>query len=81
MTDDAKPAEFKLDKNDTAQPLWAKLRTHYEAKLAQLRAQNDDPGKDPIKTAALRGRIAEVKALLALASPAPATEADADDGE
>lgn len=53
--------------------LWLKIKAHYEARLQTLREQND-ADRDPDKTAKLRGRIAEVKALLGLDAPPPAAE-------
>lgn len=77
-----KPDEFRLTTSDTQQPVWKKLRTHYEARLATLRARNDNTALDPVKTAALRGEIAAVRSFLALDQPAPGkTEVDPDDGE
>ena len=45
------------------------MRQHYERRLHTLRAQNDSMTLDPIKTAELRGRIAEVRAILNLDRP------------
>ena len=60
-----------LTPQDRQSSPWLKVKQHLEARLAKLRAEND--GDLPIeKTAKLRGRIAEVKALMALdADPAP----------
>lgn len=69
-----------LDANDLRSPVWRKLRDHYETKLAKLRQQNDSPDIDPVATATLRGRIAEVKHSLALGNPVPGSDG-ADDGE
>ena len=46
-------------------PLWRKLAEHYESRLESLRNQNDGDRTD-VDTAKLRGRIAEVKLVLAL---------------
>ena len=46
-------------------PLWLELMAHFEKRLAHLRIQNEGP-LDPIKTADMRGRIAEIKALMDL---------------
>jgi len=45
--------------------LWQKIKAHYDRRLRTLRARNDDP-KSESETALLRGRIHEVKALLAI---------------
>ena len=50
---------------DRATELWRKLEKHYEAKLAMLRAKNDNQ-KGEAETAALRGQIREVKEFLAI---------------
>lgn len=48
--------------------LWMKLNKHFEQRLAAYRASNDQPA-DAIQTAHLRGKIAEVKAVLKLGAP------------
>lgn len=53
-----------LTHEDLYSPTWAKLRDYYTARLAHLREENDS-GDEP-NTAKRRGRIAEVKELLAL---------------
>lgn len=50
---------------DFTTPAGAKLRARLEDRLVELRLRNDDPSLDAIATAELRGRISEVKALLA----------------
>ena len=55
--------------------IWLKLKKHYEARLELLRAKNDG-NLDAIETVRLRGRIAEIKGLLALDDPGPAQEAN-----
>lgn len=66
---------FMLTLEQTRSPLWVALAEHLQKKLAVYRQQNDGD-KDETQTASLRGRIAEVKATLALAefrdSAAPA---------
>lgn len=47
----------------------AQIRQWLEAKLQDLREQNDGLNNDAVGTAFLRGRIAEIKALLADAPP------------
>ncbi len=54
---------MKLTKEQISNPLWRVLRKHLEARLASLRAQNDTT-QSIEKTEHLRGRIAEVQALL-----------------
>ena len=62
-----------LSTNDRHSPLWLKLKRELEARLATLRAQNDGD-KDERSTAMLRGRIAELKILLALGNEPTALE-------
>lgn len=45
--------------------LWQKLEAHLEARLSDLRKQNDGNWSD-VDTANLRGRIAEVRLMIAL---------------
>lgn len=65
---------FALDQGEIASHLWKKIKTHLEQRLALLRAKNDDPNKDAIATARLRGEIKATKNLMALDNPAPLTE-------
>lgn len=66
---------LKLDEQDKTSALWKKLVAYYEIRLDQLREKNDVP-KSELKTAALRGRIAEIKEFLGIASAAPDQESD-----
>lgn len=81
MTDALKQEpEFRLEKGDLSSPTWSKLRRHMEAQLDKLRRENDKDA-DPVRTAKLRGRIAQLKNLLALGNPqAPAMVADEEQG-
>lgn len=60
---------FKLNQIEASTPLWHAMRAHYERRLQSLRIKNDSMTLDPIKTAELRGRIAEVQALLTIDKP------------
>jgi len=62
-------AATPLQPSDLHTPTWLRLRAHLTARLDELRVQleKDSP---PDVTARLRGRIAEVKELLALQAPA-----------
>lgn len=55
--------------------LWKKIRAHAELRLASLRVKNDN-ALGEVATAKLRGKIAELKYLLALENPAPTMGAD-----
>jgi hypothetical protein len=73
--------EFRLSAGERRMSAWTNLEKHLHARLASLRAQNDND-LDETKTAKLRGRIAEVINLLALgASPDPTEAADEEQGE
>ena len=58
-----------LNSHEVGTPLWGKLSEHYEAKLAKLRAQLENPRIDESKRLELAWRISEVKAFLSLAMP------------
>lgn len=53
-----------------------KLRKYVAERIESLRKQND-ADLDPVKTAAMRGRIQEAKLMLTLLSPEPAKVTDA----
>lgn len=72
---------MRLTDEERASPAWQKLRRYMEDELATLRIANDASDLDPISTARLRGRIAELKTLLALGKPAPVLGADESAGE
>ena len=62
--------KFEEHRNSAA---WTVLKKHYEARLETLRRQNDGD-LDDSQTRRLRGRIAEVKAFLALGAEQPQIE-------
>ena len=62
---------MKINETQATNPLWQALRAHYVERLARLRTDNDNAALSEYETAALRGRIAECKALLDLDSPEP----------
>lgn len=66
----------ELTESERMSALWQKLAQHYGERLSALRAKNDKPG-NPDDTARLRGRIAEVKALLSLGQPKTPIPSDA----
>lgn len=67
-----------LEPADLNSAVWLKLKAHFEKRLADNRAKNDSP-LDPVKTAKLRGRIAEDNYFLSLGSPVPLMKVDAED--
>lgn len=66
-------AEPVLLPRDFDEPPILRLKAHYEARLQELRVKND-ARLDADKTARLRGRIFEVKSLLALVTNKPAPQ-------
>jgi hypothetical protein len=67
------PQMLVLSTEDKRSPLWGRLMARCERRLADLRIQNEGD-KSEVETATLRGRIAEVKALLALDKELPEME-------
>lgn len=61
---------MKLTRHEQINPLWMKLEAHFKDRLNSLRCMNDGE-KNEVETANMRGRIAEVKAMLALAEELP----------
>ena len=59
---------------DRDAPAWMRLRRHLAEELARLRALNDDSRLDAEKTARIRGRIFEIKRILALDGSTPAPD-------
>jgi len=58
---------------------WVFIRSRCEQRLAELRESNDNPNLGFDQTAMIRGRIAQIKEVLALPEPevsAPAYEND-----
>ena len=71
MTRDDEP--FMLTSGEKATPLWRKLSRQLDERLATLRQQND-ADLTPEQTEKQRGRIAEVKRLLAYGADTPIIE-------
>lgn len=59
--------------SDLRTPVWARFERDLQLRLQSLREQNDVMGTEHIQTAATRGRIAEVKRLLALSKQSAGT--------
>lgn len=59
-------ADFELLPTDKATGLWLRLSKHLENRLGAARRRNDDATLDVAATAALRGEIRTLKALLRL---------------
>ena len=62
---------FELTEGERHHPLWLGLRKHFADQLAAARLRNDDPALDQHATAALRGRIAALKSIIALGDDRP----------
>lgn len=62
---------MRLTEQEIQSAVWIKLREHMEQKLAALRSQNDGDLSHE-QTIKLRGRVAQLKELLALANTTPA---------
>ena len=60
--------KFSLAPHERASPLWKSLERHMQEQLDELRRWND-ASLPPERTENTRGRIAQVKALLALTAP------------
>ena len=58
--------------------VWKKLSSHMAARLDELRRKNDGDASE-VETARTRGRIAQLKELLALADAEPAYGGATDD--
>lgn len=66
---------FNLTPTEKTSAAWTRISAHVESRLASLRMQNDGP-LDDIKTAHLRGQIAELKRVQAWANELPPKPAD-----
>lgn len=62
---------FTLTESDKAQGLWLRLKAHFEARLAILRARNDNAVLTEQETAAIRGEIRCLRGLIALGDARP----------
>lgn len=54
-----------LTQEERQNPLWQKLKKHFETRIAELREQNDEHCEEA-RTVDRRARIQELKALLAM---------------
>jgi len=65
-----------LERADFETRTWERLAAHMHARIATHRESNDRPQNTELQTAIVRGRIAELKELLALPEKvAPAHDA------
>lgn len=61
---------FGLTETDKASATWLRLKTHLQDRLDTARVRNDH-GQTEAETAALRGEIKTLKALLSLGEDQP----------
>lgn len=61
--------KFKLDNDDIHSSTWAKLKDHIEKRIIELQAENNSPSLSEVKTAVIRGRIAELTRLIETVEP------------
>lgn len=64
---------FALTSMERQSALWKRLLEHLKAQRDVLREKNDG-ALDPIATASVRGRIAALKDIVALDTPAPGVD-------
>jgi hypothetical protein len=62
-----------ISEGDRLHPIWMRLTTHLETRIALLRIKNEGDVSET-QTARIRGGIAELKAILALGIPPPSVE-------
>ena len=62
---------FELTYAERISPLWIKISTELEKKLAALRIKNDNETLSERETAALRGQIKSYKSFLGLGNEMP----------
>jgi len=58
---------MQLEKHEVDSPLWKKLEGILRERIAKCHVDNDDLNKNEIQTAIVRGRISELKYILAFA--------------
>lgn len=66
--------DFALTAAEKSHPLWVQLKAHLQDQLAGLRVRNDSASMTEQDTAALRGRIHQLKAVIALGNDPPLIE-------
>lgn len=64
-----------MKREDFRTPTWKRFSKLVEERIDELRELNDSMSFGPEKTAAIRGGIAELKKILALAEEASASQA------
>lgn len=64
-----------MKREDFRTQTWKRLSQHIQARVDELRKLNDNLSLSPEKTAAIRGGVAELNKILALADEASASPA------
>jgi len=65
----------KLTTDEIRSQTWVRLEELLTGELGRLRSMNDDPSLTDIQTATLRGRIKQLKLILAMGDETPPQEA------
>lgn len=65
---------FALTNGDKQNGLWRRLLEHMKRERDDLREKNDSLLLDPVQTADVRGRIAQLNELIALDDPTPGVD-------
>lgn len=60
-----------LTEDERTSPVWQSVKAHLERMLAKKRIENDNPKLTPVETAALRGQIQTLRAMIALGAKPP----------
>jgi hypothetical protein len=63
--------EFQLTEGERSHPLWMRLKSHLQDRLAAARLQNDHLSNGEPDTAAQRGKIACLKSIIGLGDDRP----------
>lgn len=61
--------KFKFNNDDIHSSTWAKLKEYIEQRIIKLQAENNSVSLSEVKTAVIRGRIAELASLLNTVEP------------
>lgn len=69
---------MKLSPHEVGQPLWQKLKEHWEEKLSKLRARIENPTISEAERIKLAWRIYTIKECIALGEPERKQETDPD---
>jgi hypothetical protein len=75
MSAEIERPELTLSKAERESPLWQKLERYVLARIEMARRMND-ADLNEIETAKLRGRLSELKVLLAHADPGSSDEGE-----